>query len=172
MSPLPIWLQWVQAIALILLPVVGAYVALKQMHLQEMRLQHDLYDRRFRIYDATRKFLSIALSKAKIDDGEFREFALATADTGFVFDNKIKAIIADIRGHGSRLLVFGPYVEQNIAANLAFLTPQQHAEYVQHKTSAMLGLNNGLEKLEAEFLPYMQLVPPSPLTRLLNFLRR
>ena len=154
---LPYWLRFLSTVALLLLPLIGAYIAWKQMRMQDIGLKHQLYDRRFKIYDATRDFLKIVLTKAAVENSDFATFAIATADASFVFDAKIKDFLKEIREHGAALLVFGPLVAQNI--DFGRIGPE-HADYVNRKTNALLSLNSVFEQLEAKFLPYMQLEQP------------
>ena len=54
---IPWWLQYLQTFALIAIPAVGACLAWQQVQIARVKLQHDLYDRRYRVFEATRKLL-------------------------------------------------------------------------------------------------------------------
>jgi hypothetical protein len=62
---IPYWLKYLSAIALLFLPVIGAIIAWKQMRIQDIALKHQLYDRRFKIYDATRDFLPSCINSCR-----------------------------------------------------------------------------------------------------------
>jgi hypothetical protein len=59
-SSLPLWVQVLQALAVPVIAAVGAWVALQQMHIARTKLQHDLYDRRYAVFQAVRRFLDEA----------------------------------------------------------------------------------------------------------------
>jgi hypothetical protein len=58
---IPWWLQDLQTFALIAIPAVGACLAWQQVQIARVKLQHDLYDRRYRVFEATRKLLAETL---------------------------------------------------------------------------------------------------------------
>jgi hypothetical protein len=49
---------YAQALALPIIPLLGAWIALQQMLIARIKLQHDLYDRRYAVFDGAREFLS------------------------------------------------------------------------------------------------------------------
>ena len=70
--PLPLWIQWLQALAVPVVAAVGAWIALQQMHLARVKLRHDLYDRWFAVYQADRKFSAEVLTHATVEDDQLR----------------------------------------------------------------------------------------------------
>lgn len=162
-ATLPVWVQWAQAIAVIVLPFIGATIAYEQMQIQRANLQNALYEKRYGVFNATRKFLSNVLTGGNVQEQDWRDFLIGTADAGFLFGPEIKEFIKELREHGSNVLVFGPYIEQNFKAGLALLSSSQHTQYVSIKTSAQTALVRALEELEDRFLPYMRLDKPTPI---------
>ncbi len=70
------WLQW--------------WVALNKFRL-------DLFDRRYKVYDATRKFLSAIVGEATFTDRQLVEFYGETSDAGFLFDADVVDYLEQIR---------------------------------------------------------------------------
>jgi hypothetical protein len=70
------WLQW--------------WVALNKLRL-------DLFDRRYKVYDATRKFLAAILQEAKFTQSELFEFFAGTSDAEFLFGADVVEHLAQIR---------------------------------------------------------------------------
>jgi hypothetical protein len=56
-SSLPLWVQLLQALAVPVIAGVGAWVALQQMYLARVKLQHDLFDRRYAVFQAVVSFM-------------------------------------------------------------------------------------------------------------------
>ena len=52
---LPQWVVILQALLVPAVATVGAVIALQQLHLARVRLQHDLFDRRFAILQTTQE---------------------------------------------------------------------------------------------------------------------
>jgi hypothetical protein len=58
--PLPSWVQILQALAIPLIAAVGTWVAIQQMRIARIKLHHDLYHRRYAVFQAVRRFSSVA----------------------------------------------------------------------------------------------------------------
>ena len=58
-----------------------AYVAWQQWRLARHRFRLDLFERRYKVYDATKKFVSLG----QFDDPQLFEFNAGTADAEFLF---------------------------------------------------------------------------------------
>jgi hypothetical protein len=54
---LPWWMQWAQAIGIGIISAAGVFIAYKQSRIATAKLNLDLYDRRFRVYDAARALI-------------------------------------------------------------------------------------------------------------------
>ena len=99
---LPLWVQALQALAVPVIAAVGTWVAVQQMVIARVKLQHDLYDRRYAVFDAVRTFLNEAISSQIVSPETFRMFALKTADAEFLFDNGLAAHLREMREHASK----------------------------------------------------------------------
>jgi hypothetical protein len=81
-----------------------AEIARKQSELAAVRLQHDLYDRRFAIYNAARTLL---VQEMDVHGGASLEaifaFVRGTADAVFLLDGNLEAYLDEIRKKAFRL---------------------------------------------------------------------
>ena len=154
LSALPPWLQYCQAFALILFPLIAAYVAWKQMDIAAKKLQHDLYERRYKIYEATREMLGAVLSKAQLTDEEFFKFSRTTADAIFIFDDKVVKFLERLKKDAAAILTYGPIVTRNLnTGNVG----GDHPEYLRLYHQALFSLLDALNSLEDQFLAHMRL---------------
>lgn len=96
---LPLWVQALQALAVPVIAAVGAWVAVQQMVIARVKLQHDLYDRRYAVFDAVRTFLNEAVRNQVVSQETCRTFALKTADAEFLFDDGLAAYLKEMREH-------------------------------------------------------------------------
>lgn len=116
-SALPEWLQWLQALAVLFIAGIGAWIAYRQMNIADTKLQHDLYDRRYRIFDAARRLLSEPISEESI-----RLFMLGAGDAPFLLSYDINKYLAEILE--SARMLFG---NNCAAADLPFDHPERAA---------------------------------------------
>jgi len=100
---LPWWMQWAQAIALIFLSSVGAWIAVKQMRIATAKLNLDLYDRRFKVFEAGRHFLGQFLVYGTIRLQEITELSVGTADAVFLFGDEVVEYLDTLRKTGVSL---------------------------------------------------------------------
>jgi hypothetical protein len=104
---LPVWIQYAQALGAPLLAVVvagvGAWLAWLQVRIARVRLQHDLYDRRFAVFKAARTFLAEVLTHGYASDEQLRSYVIGSADAVFLLNEDIATYLEEIHNRGSRL---------------------------------------------------------------------
>ena len=94
MPQLPPWVSYLQALAV---PIIGAIIALfsvwiaaRQMWIAQRKLDHDIfymqYEKRFAVYEATRKVLANVFH-GNLSDDDIRVYGLCTLDAQFLFDD-------------------------------------------------------------------------------------
>ena len=101
-SSLPVWVNVVQAFAVLAIAMVGAWVALQQMYLARVKLQHDLFDRRYAVFQAVRRFLDEAVSQQVVSNEMFQSFILGTVDATFLFDDRLAVYLKEMRDHAAK----------------------------------------------------------------------
>lgn len=89
MYSLPWWMQWAQAIALIVISCLGSWIAFKQVKIAAAKLNLDLYDRRFKVYEAARAFLSHFMVNAAYTSKEFMDYKFGVSDAVFLFNKDV-----------------------------------------------------------------------------------
>jgi hypothetical protein len=85
------------SIATLFLSVAVVTIALLQWRVAENKLRLDLFDRRYNVYDATRKFLAVIVRDATFTDSQLFEFYGGTSDTEFLFRSEVVDYLAQIR---------------------------------------------------------------------------
>ena len=100
-SQLPLWVQYGQALGPPLLAAViggvGAWIALQQMHLTRVKLQHDTYNRKYAVFEAVRWLLTVVagLKRAPYLE-DMRAFINVIGAASFLFDDKLVAYLKEI----------------------------------------------------------------------------
>jgi hypothetical protein len=75
--------------------VVGLYIAFNQKRIEESRLRHELFERRYRLFDTVMKFISsVIVSGNMIYDDEMK-FVSDILGVRFIFDEEIEEIISN-----------------------------------------------------------------------------
>jgi hypothetical protein len=95
-SPLPGWIQILQALTVPLIAAVGAWVAVQQMRIARIKLQHDLYDRRYAVFQAVRRFLDETVANLLVSRDILRAFVIGTADAEFLFPDELAAYLGEM----------------------------------------------------------------------------
>jgi hypothetical protein len=86
-----------QPIATLIVGLAVAVIAFLQFKVAHDKLRLELFDKRYKVYDATRRFLSVILHKATFEDSHLFEFYTGTADAEFLFDTEIRDYLKQIR---------------------------------------------------------------------------
>lgn len=95
-SSLPGWVSIFQAVLVPVIAVIGAWVAIQQMRIAKVKLQHDLYDRRYAVFEAVRRFLNETAANALVSDETLRAFVSGSADAEFLLPDDLAAYLGKI----------------------------------------------------------------------------
>src|SRR2546426_4594540 len=85
------------SIATLFLSVAVVIIAALQWRVADNKLRLDLFDRRYKVYNATRKFLSVILREAKFTNSELFEFYAGISDAEFLFGADVAEHLEKIR---------------------------------------------------------------------------
>lgn len=151
---LPAWLQIVQALAVPLIGAViaaaGVWIAFQQMHVARVKLLHDLYDRRYAVFDAARKLIFEIISKREASDETYYRFAIGAADAPFLFDDNMTAYLVQIRDRASKLHSANSVADSRIPGNEKAAARKAGDEHFTWITAQ-------LSDLTERFRPFLQL---------------
>jgi hypothetical protein len=75
---LPWWMQWAQALALIVISCLGSWIAFKQARIATAKLNLDLYEKRFAVFEQARIYLRQFVGEAKVTMEEINAFIVGT----------------------------------------------------------------------------------------------
>jgi hypothetical protein len=150
MNVLPWWMQWVQAIALIIISVLGSWIAYKQVKIASAKLNLDLYDRRFAVFQAVREYL-VDVVFGDLSQTSSNKFHLGTADAVFLFDERIALYIEDI---GKRIASFR--VLNDRLANVGD-DDSRRTDLADQCADQLTALQNELAILVDQFKPFLKL---------------
>ena len=131
--------------------VVGgavAFIALQQWLLARHKFRLDLFEKRYKVYEASARFLSVILSLATFNDDDLRAFNIGTMDVVFLYPKHIKEYLHEIRRRALAMRLFQTQ-----------FTPlpvgKERSQLVQSNHDELVWLSDQLAKLPAVFAPFL-----------------
>lgn len=150
---MPSWMQWVQALAVLVIAAIGARIAYKQARVAEARLNFDLFEKRFAVFDAARRLLVDVVQSDHVDVARVMKFNVETADAVFLFEQNVVVYLDKLREKILRLRrlqvqedAAHEYGQEEKRQRLVDLSADQHIE-----------LSNELPVMIEQFKPYLKL---------------
>lgn len=89
MHPDPHWTAYVTALFTPVVAVLGAAIAYRQWQLAQNKLKLDLFDRRFKVYEAARNLLASIMRTGSVEDQELSKYFLATREAKWLFGPEV-----------------------------------------------------------------------------------
>src|SRR5580658_1146849 len=102
-AALPLWLEYLKAVAVVLIPFVGAWIAWQQVRIARAKLHFDLYEKRFAVFEAARKLIVEAIAASNVSQSSLSTYTLGTADALFLLSDELEKYLVEIRSHAVRL---------------------------------------------------------------------
>jgi len=122
------------------------------MHLARVKLQHDLFDRRYAVFQAVRRFLDEAVSQKIVSGETFRAFALGTADAAFLFDDRLAAHLREMREHAAKAQSIHSVIE-----GMPDMPQDQKAAASKAAGEHLMWVVNQIDGLAEKFRPFLTL---------------
>ena len=69
--------------------LIALYIAYQQWKTNRDKVKLELYDRRYKIYDATRKFVSSAVRNGDLSNEDFSDFYSILPEARFLFQEDV-----------------------------------------------------------------------------------
>jgi hypothetical protein len=108
----------------------------RQKSVDQLRLKHELYERRSSVYRATLRFIAHVVQKASLDIVTLSEFYRDTAECDFLFGLEIRN-----------------YIDHLYSAGNSLQAPDEQSG----KTQTLLFFGNQLRQARIKFSPYLKL---------------
>lgn len=109
----------------VLIAIFLAYIAWQNykitdasFYINKDKLRLDLFDRRYKVFDACRRFFLSCAEGGSVNRDEFSKFIINTSDAKFLFSKDIKSYIEEIRDKSIRLMqIEMKFSRENLAAD-------------------------------------------------------
>ena len=132
--------------------ILVAIITWQEWMTNRARLRHELFERRYAVYEQIRGFISTVLQSGDVTDEEFNEFGRKTKTAYFIFssDIQIKELIKDINDSAAKL--------HALKETLNTTTGQERKRNVEGQTAIRKHLMKINESMEQRFEKYLKLV--------------
>jgi hypothetical protein len=102
--------DWVDIFSALLLPVIailGSFIAYQQWRINKTRLQHELFDRKYLIFEATKEFIYTVMADVSVKDSDRYAFLQKTKGSQFIFDASIVTYLEELHKKSLQLKCYG-----------------------------------------------------------------
>lgn len=135
------------SIATLFLSIAVVVIAWQQWRVADNKLRLDLFDRRYKVYDATRKFLDMTIGE-EYTDSRLVEFNIGTSDAEFLFEAEVVKYIHEIRRRAVHL-----WTAQKLFERLP--VGDERSRHVQAAHDDRLWLIDQTTAMSKTFAPYL-----------------
>lgn len=148
---LPEWMQWTQALGVIGIAGIGAWIAYRQSAIARARLNFDLFDKRYKVFEGVRDTILLVVQNAALKDKELASYNWAVVDAPFLFNEDIQRYVDDLRKKFARI----GYLDGQID----FLPTNNptRPRHIEEKYKLLGEIINELEEVKKRFRPYLNL---------------
>ena len=151
MPPDPHWTAYLTALLTPTVAILGALIAFRQWKLAQNKLKLDLFDRRFKVYEAARKFLSSIVTNGEITDEALHKFMYGTREAEWVLSQAVADYI-------DKQLYPKAIDLQCLASELVGLgVGEERSTNVRNQAELKKWLVAQIEVLNLKFSPFLQL---------------
>lgn len=136
-------------IATLIVSLIVGYIAWQQWQVARAKLRLDLFDRRYKVYDATRKFLAGIMSEPTFSDSQLFTFYAGTSDAEFLFDSEVVDYLAQIRKRALDMRL-----HQKLYAPMG-VGEEQRSSHIEKEQEQLLWLTEQITAMTKTFAPYL-----------------
>jgi hypothetical protein len=138
------------SIATLFVSVAVVAIAWQQWRVADNKLRLDLFDRRYKVYDATRQFLVTICREGKFTTPQLLfEFTAGTSDAEFLFEADVLEHLAKIRTQALHLRTTQQLLEK------PRLSDDELSRYAQAQENDLSWLNDQITEIAKTFAPYL-----------------
>ena len=133
---------------------MATYIAYQQWQTNRQKLVLDRYDRRLKVYEETRRILSIILRDANASYDDLLKFRTSVSEADFLFGPEIPAYIDEIYKRGLKLHTWNSQYRDSFQAK-----PEgyDHTKVVNGMHSELTWLVEQFEPAKLKFRKYLDI---------------
>ncbi len=89
MPPDKDWIDLLSALTMPVIAIIGVYIAYQQRSINKNRLKHELFDRKYLIFEATKNFIFAIIKDPTVKNEDTYKFLTETKGALFIFEENI-----------------------------------------------------------------------------------
>lgn len=152
--------DWIDILSALLVPtiaILGFYIAYRQSRLDHLKFKHDLFDRRWKQFDAAKVFVQSIIVGGIMKEEKRYAFVTQTKGSRFLFDAEISLYFDKINDNACE--------HEAIVKELAgTLSDQERQSHLKKKKELMDYFLDQLKTIEEKFIPYLEIEIPGAFT--------
>jgi tRNA A-37 threonylcarbamoyl transferase component Bud32 len=144
--------DWIDLLGALLTPMVGAvgiYIAIQQRAINKNRLKHELFEKRYQVYENIGAFIGTVLMEGRVQAGSEYQFLRDTKAVTLLFDETIKEFTSEIYKRAVDLHCLDTELES--------LDGSARTENIQKQRAIKDWHEEQLRSMELKFLKYLKL---------------
>ena len=138
-----------QPIATLIVGIGIIFFAFLQWKVAHDKLRLDLFDRRYKGNDASKKFLAAILRQSNFDDSQLFEFYAGTSDAEFLFGSDVVSYLAKIRDESLQMRLHHESYHPSPADDT------ERTKHIQAKYEKVKWLTEQFTVMPKIFTPYL-----------------
>lgn len=143
------WIDLLGALTTPVIAAIGIFIAYQQRSVNKNRLKHELFDKRYEVYENIGEFISEILTSGRVREGADFEFLRDTKAVYLLFDNDIKQFTDEIYNKSVYL--------HSYEAELKSLTGDERNEAIRKESEIKKWYSEQLSTMENKFIKYLKL---------------
>ncbi|HXH05981.1 MAG TPA: hypothetical protein VNI83_05250 [Vicinamibacterales bacterium] len=134
--------------------VFAAYIAWQQYQLGQRQFRHDLYDRRLKVFQAARSFLSDVARDAETRFPRCVQFLAEASEVEFLFGDDIVHLIQALYQQGIKLALLHEKLYPE-AGEPGLPVGPERSQVAQEQADVLRDMMDTLTRLKEAFKPYL-----------------
>lgn len=151
MQPTRDWVDYLSALLVPMVAVVGAVIAWQQWRINQARLKNELFDRRYEQFCIVKDFIGSIITSGESTPEEQRKYLVGTRGMRFLFDKKIADYMDE---HVWKTAIDLECLESELQG---LPVGDERSANVRKQRDIKLQLHEELKCLEDRFAEYLQL---------------
>ena len=157
---LPQLASYVQGFMVLIIALIGVWIAARQMLIADGKLQLDSFDRQYErrvaVYEATRAIL-MRVYQNQISQADVRDYGLRVLDSTFLFDENMAKYLGELQHHIAVLL----YAESRITNTASEEENAQYQTMAKGHLDWLTEQGNEGTGIRKRFEPFLRYVAPT-----------
>ncbi len=136
-------------IATVIIAGIVAWISWSQYSVSKEKFKLDLFEKRFQVFAATRKLLTVVMQRATIEIDDLFEFRANTGEATFLFNTDITTYLSEIDKNVIRLRTLKEQMKP-------LPVGEKRTEKNEQISECLKWLGDQLPELKYQFEPYMK----------------